>query len=231
MNDAAMFWAAVTLIFMIHHLPIGSIAKYPLDLLGTWAHEVGHCVVGELLGDCIRLVVRPDGGGAAWSRASSPVDRAMISASGILGPAVLAAAMLVATRRFGRARASLLALALGLGATPQLWAEDAFTTGACSAGAAVIFGASFLPPLLRSMFAQLVAIAMGMYTITRGWDYAYVDSFERDGSHFASDTARIVEVLGGPFEFWAASLCAVSGLILIVAYLASTANRPPNRRF
>lgn len=225
LDDAVMFWAAVTVIFMIHQLPIGAVAKYPLNLMGTFAHEVGHCVVGELLGDCTKLVVLPSGGGAAWSRAASPVERAMISAAGILGPAVLAAALLVATRRFGLSRASLLALAAALAATPQLWSEDTFTTAACSVGAALTFGASFLPRALRSLNAQLIAIAMGMYTVTHGWDYAYVNSFERDGSELASDTARIAEVLGGPFEFWATALCATSGLILIVAYFASATPR------
>lgn len=219
-----MFWAAAGAAFALHQLPSATPVDYPIVLLGTWAHEViGHCAVAELVGECVKVEIRPNTGGTAWSRTSGPVDRALVAGAGILGPAVLGTLMLIATRRFNLSRATLFALAAALAGTALIWAQDAFTEMVCFTGAGVIGMLGLIGHAqIRSLSAQLIAIFMGVNTVNHGWDYAFVSSFQRDGSEMSSDTGTIAAVIGGSHGFWASAVCVLSGLILIVAFFASS---------
>ena len=176
LSDGLVFWAAVAIVFVVHQTPSAAVLERKIGLLGTWSHELGHCLVAEVLGACSKIKIYEHGGG----------------------------------------------LTIALLYTAQAKAEDPFTAGMCMAFAIGAATLALLPFMIRSLCSQLIAVSMGLDTVTHGWDYAWIESFKRDGTELASDTANIARILGGSHDFWAAAICVLSGLILVVAFFAST---------
>lgn len=223
LDGALIFWVAVGVAYVLHQVPLAFNLDYILAQFGTWAHELGHCSVAVLLGgQCDRLEVLPSTGGTAYTRhVSEPIDRVAVSAAGILAPAVLGGAMLIGARRFNLSRSVLLALSGLLLMTALTWAADKFTFALTVSGASFFALIAVIPnAFVRSLSAQLVAIFLCLEAIA-DWSYAYVDTFHRGGQEMISDTGNIARLVGGPQEFWATLVCAISAAILIISFFAS----------
>ena len=106
---------AGALVIFLPQLPLGNYLLYPFTILTTWFHEMGHGLAALALGwDFERLVLLSDGSGYAESY--SPTNpgafaTALVSLGGPLGPSVIGAALIAATRRHELWRPALYALA------------------------------------------------------------------------------------------------------------------------
>ncbi|MEM6890257.1 MAG: M50 family metallopeptidase [Pseudomonadota bacterium] len=223
LDGALIFWVAVGVAYVLHQVPLAFNLDYILAQFGTWAHELGHCSVAVLLGgQCDRLEVLPSTGGTAYLRhLGEPIDRVAVYAAGILAPAFLGGTMLIGARRFNQSRSALLALSALFLMTALLWSGDEFTLTLTVAGTVLFALAAFIPSaFVRSLLAQLVAIFLCLEAIA-DWSYAYVDTFDRGGEELISDTGLIARLVGGPQEFWATLVCAISAAILIISFFAS----------
>src|SRR5687768_11466221 len=82
----------------LYLIPYGWYVAYPLMLISTLVHELGHGVAAVLMGgDFHEYRMWADGSGVATSSGvGSGAARAFVSAGGLCGPAVAAAVCLVA---------------------------------------------------------------------------------------------------------------------------------------
>ena len=99
---------AVTL--ALYLVPYGHHIAYPLLLISTLVHELGHGVAAIMAGgDFDRFVMNWDGSGMAiWNSAGvGRLGHAFVSAGGLVGPAVAAAICFALARRHNLSRIGL----------------------------------------------------------------------------------------------------------------------------
>ncbi len=114
-REVLLITATVTLILYL--VPHGRYVAYPLLLISTLVHELGHGVTALLVGGSFhRLELWPDGSGAAhWSGRVGSVRQALVAAGGLVGPAIAAAIGFAVGRSVNGARLLWYGLAGGLG--------------------------------------------------------------------------------------------------------------------
>ncbi len=104
-----MFVISVIATALLYALPVGRTLAWPLVLLSTLAHELGHGLAAVILGGRFEsLVIYQDASGAArWSGSLGRVATAMVAAAGLVGPAATAFALLAVGRTPRSARIAL----------------------------------------------------------------------------------------------------------------------------
>lgn len=181
---------------------------WPLMLFSTFAHEMGHGLTALLLGGTFHeFVMTPDGAGMATfslDAGSGRIALAIVSAGGLVGPAILAAIYFRMARTPQLAKTALAALA-GIGALAILLVvRNGFGmmfVGAVSAIALVI--ASFLPARINQLVVAFLAVQLSICVYTRS-DYLFTES----AGNGPSDVAQMADALLLPYWFWG-SICAV----------------------
>ena len=105
--------ACVACSLVLPHIPSGRWAWWPLMLLSTLAHELGHGLAAVTVGgDFVSLQMFADGSGvAATAHSGGRMVRAVVSAGGLVGPAIVAGGLFFLARTERRARVSLGVLA------------------------------------------------------------------------------------------------------------------------
>ena len=130
---------AVASVVVAWQLPYGPQALYPLSLLATFAHEMGHGLAAILVGEGFdRLLLHADGSGLAeWSGNPGRLARTAIAAGGLLGPSVAGVALLLFAGSPRSARILLGAIGAGLVLCVLLWVRNPFGIAFLLAAAAV----------------------------------------------------------------------------------------------
>lgn len=220
---AAAFWGAVLLSVILAWIPGGRYALYPFELLGTWAHEMGHGLAALTLGGSFeRLELRADLGGTAYHRgASGLLAGPSVAAAGLLGPALAGGLIIVLGARPKAAPAVLAALGAALLASLALWVRNPFGMGATGVlGGACLLLAGWAPLSLRVVVTQLTGIQLCVASLGT-FDYLFTSTFERDGRTMTSDTQAIADHLLLPYWVWGGLIFALSLLILGGAFWAA----------
>src|SRR5262245_48834290 len=85
---------------LLYALPFGRMLAWPLVLISTLAHELGHGLAAALLGGTFHsLRIHSDASGVAlWSGAIGRFGTAAVAGAGLVGPAVAAFLLLVLGR-------------------------------------------------------------------------------------------------------------------------------------
>src|SRR5690349_11809791 len=111
----ALLWS-VGLTLALYLIPFGQLLAYPLMLLSTLFHELGHGIAAVAVGGSFEsLVIFADGSGVAQHGGStSSAGHALVAAGGLVGPAIVAAIGFVVGRSARGARVFLGVLGLGL---------------------------------------------------------------------------------------------------------------------
>jgi len=141
--------------------------------------------------------------------------------SGLLGPAIAGACMLVLVRRYGQSRTALFILATALFATLIFWAGDNFTQisvlgfGIVVSGIAVKAG-----PFIRAVSAHIIALAFCLNAVA-DFGYFFMNSTNLEINGGKSDTTALADIIGGPHIFWALVPSVLSILILYTAFKLS----------
>ena len=199
----------------------GRLVLYPFTMLSTWFHEMGHGLAAMIVGGRFeRLAIYSDGSGVAQSflaADASAFSLALVSAAGPLGPPIVGAALIVASRY---RRATLLALGVLAGAlllSTLIWVRSL-------AGWLVLplIALALIAVLLRgSVRVQDFAIqVLGVQACISSWQdlsYLFSDGGYVGGQPQRSDTAAIADTLLLPYWFWGGALS-----LLIVALLAAS---------
>ncbi len=202
---------------LLYVVPYGQYLAYPLMLLSTLAHEMGHGVAALLVGGSFhRFEMWPDGSGVAvWSGEVGPLQRALVAAGGLVGPAVAAAIGFAVGRTIRGARGALATLAAILALALLLVVRNLFGF----LFVAVLLGGCVLATRKASgEIAQLVlvflAVQLALSVFSRG-DYLFVEVAETGSGVMPSDVGQMAAALLLPYWFWGLGCGAVSIAVLL----------------
>ncbi len=207
---------SVAVTAMLYVIPYGRMLAYPLMLLSTLAHELGHGVAAMLTGGRFaRFEMWPDGSGVAFMTvAEHRVTQAFVAAGGLLGPAGLAAAGFALGRRTRGARRCLLGFSVLLGLALLLVVRGLF--GMMFVGV-VIITCWLVARRASAEIAQLVlvflAVQLALSVFSRG-DYLFTPVALTQGGVMASDVGQMAQALWLPYWFWG-GVCGLASVAVL----------------
>lgn len=213
------FVVAVIVTLFLFVIPFGDLLGYPLVLLSTFAHELGHGLAALAVGAKFQQleIYASAGGVATHSGATSNVARALISAGGLVGPALLAFVLFLAAPRPRLAKWMLVAFGLGCLAVDVVFVRNLF--------GAIFVGGLGLAALAIAFRTQVetartvvvfLAIQLSLSVFSRG-DYLFMKEANLGGGRtMPSDVQHIAEALGAPYFVWGALIGAFSIAVLAV---------------
>lgn len=212
--------AAVT--FALYLVPYGQYLAYPLLLISTLVHELGHGIAAVLVGaDFVEFRMWKDGSGVAMHTVpGSDAARAFISAGGLCGPAVAAAGMLAAAQNARWARIALGAFGAALALALLLVVRNSFGaafTGILAAAALLI--ATRASAHLAQVTLLFLAVQLALSVFSRG-DYLFKQFAETTQGRMPSDSQQMAEAMGGAYWFWGGMCAVFSVAMLLVGALA-----------
>jgi Peptidase M50B-like len=222
-TKAALAWS-IALTVALYLVPFGQLLGYPLVLLSTLVHEVGHGLAAIVVGGRFeRFVMFADASGMASSTGVEPGwPRALVAAGGLVGPALAAALAFVAARRAGWSRAFLVGMAAV--AVVLLVAVVRNPFGIVFAGIlATLLGwlglrASASTAQVATVF---MAVQLSLSVFSRG-DYLFVKEAQTGAGTMPSDVAHMASALGGPYWVWGLACGAFSVVVLVAGVWAFT---------
>ena len=209
--------SAAILTVVSYFVPYGFYVVYPMMLLSTYAHEMGHGITALIVGGRFeQFVMFSDGSGAAHTLSQGRVPRASIAAGGLGGPAVLAAAMFAAAARARSARIGLWVLAGGVFASMLLVVRNLFGWGYLAALVAVVALIAMRgKPLVVQSTLAFIAVQLAASVFSRS-DYLFTAVANTASGPMPSDVAQMADALLLPYWFWGAVCGAFSLLVLAV---------------
>ncbi len=211
-----MLGLSVAITLLLYWIPFGRYFIYPLLLLSTLAHEMGHGIVAELVGgDFDQFLMWSDGSGVArYLGSGSRIGQALVAIGGLIGPAVAAAILFALARSERHARRVFVGLGLVLTLLLLLYVRNLF--GFVFVGS-LIFLCFAIGRFAHEEVAQLLlvftAVQLALAVFSRG-DYLFTAVAETSGGTLPSDVAQISEALFLPYWFWGAACGAFSVLVL-----------------
>ena len=209
--------ASVVLTVLLYVVPYGHVLAYPLMLLSTLAHEMGHGLAALLVGGSFhRFVMWPDGSGmAVWSGDGGALSLAAVAAGGLVGPAVAAAVAFAIGRTVRGARQALVGVAVILALALLLVVRNLF---GFLFVAVVLAGCAFAARKASGEVAQLLlvflAVQLALSVFSRG-DYLFTPTAETATGSMPSDVGQMAAALWLPYWFWGLICGALSVAVLI----------------
>lgn len=185
---------------------LGSLLLYPLTILATWFHEMGHGVAGLATGARFeRLLIFPNGSGVAQMLTTGDGSRAqaaVVAASGPMGPAVAGALLIIASRNARSTRNSLSVLGAALILSTVIWVRS--LTGWIvlpGLGIAILALAHRGAPPQQRLGIQI----LGVPACISAWmqfGYLFSSGGSIGGQLHRSDTGAIADALLLPYWLW-----------------------------
>jgi peptidase M50B-like protein len=207
---------AMGIYFVVHaFVPLGGLLLYPLSLLATFVHEMGHGLVALVTGGSFSsLEVFSNASGLAHTTSAHPWAAALVSVGGLLAPPAVGATLLAVSRGPKRARVVLVAMAVFVVVALAIWVRStaAWIVLPLDALALAYFGVR-ASPRKRMVFAQLVGVSLAIDTWS-GKGYLFTDEVVIDGHTIPSDISNFAHVAGGPYLLWGLLVFLVSCLLL-----------------
>jgi hypothetical protein len=209
---AVLYWVVARL------LPFGGVVLYPLTLLTTWVHEMGHGLTALLVGGHFeQLMIFRDAAGLAMTSTDPGWPQAAVAAGGLLAPPLLGAFLLAFAHTPRRAQLMLAALAGALVVSLAIWVRSAVGVVVVPLLAALLGWAAWrLSPPRRVLLVQFLAVVLALDTVTRMIGYVFTRQVEIDGRRQLSDIALLAENAGGHYLLWGLLVTAVAcGLLAL----------------
>ncbi len=206
---------------VLPHLPIVHWLWWPLTLLSTLVHELGHGLAALLVGGNFdRLAVYADGSGVATTAThGGRIARAAVAAGGLMGPAVAAGGMFLLARTQRRARVALAVSAVLLLALLLIVRNlfgIAFVLVVAGALAAIVYRGQSWAPRFTLVF---LAVQLALSVFSRS-DYLFTSVARTSAGPMPSDVAQMASALLLPFWFWGAVCGALSLAVLFLGLRA-----------
>lgn len=233
-KDHRLFLLAASVLTVVGwQFEYGRYALYPLTLLATYAHEMGHGLTALIMGaDFERLLMYPDGSGLAyWKGDLGRIARGLVAAGGLIGPSVAGVIVLALSRRVERARWVLYGLGGLMLLTVLFFARGWFAPLFLGVVALGVLGvAKTFPERGAPFLLQLIGVQLCL-AVFRDVGYMFSEGGVIDGVTQRSDSAAIAEALFLPYWFWGGLTAVVSfgllGLGLLVALRGPGTTRVP----
>ncbi|MCC7537984.1 MAG: M50 family metallopeptidase, partial [Deltaproteobacteria bacterium] len=209
-------FASVVVTALLYVIPYGHLIGYPLVLVSTVAHELGHGIAAQIVGGTfVKLEVFSDGSGVATSMGvAGRFGRAFMAAGGLCGPAVVAAFGFVLGRRQRTSRITLIVtgvLLVGL----EIWVvRSAFGLFFIAVLAALCLGTGLrAPPWVSQLVLLLLSVQLALSVFSRG-DYLFTDVARLASGPQPSDVSLMSDALFLPYWFWGIVCGAFSIVVL-----------------
>jgi hypothetical protein len=202
----------------LYAIPLGGFLIYPLLLLSTLTHELGHGLTALATGGEFReFYLWPDGSGmAVHAGPGGHVAEAMVAAGGLVGPALAAALCFAFARREKVARAALGLLGAGFLAADILVVQNPFGRWYIGlVGAALVLLAARARASVAQTALVFLAVQLALSVFSRG-DYLFTATAQTAGGTMPSDSAHIAMALGGSYWMWGLACGAFSVLVLVL---------------
>jgi hypothetical protein len=196
--------------FLLYQIPYGALVVYPLLLLSTVVHELGHGLTAELLGGTfVAFRMEPDGSGLAMYTASSA---GAVAAGGLCGPPVVAAVMLAIAARRRAARVALAVFGAAMALATALYVRGTFgVVFTLTVAAAALAIAAFTRPRTAQLALVVVAVQLALSVYARA-DYL----FTATAGGGPSDTTLMAGSYGGSYRTWGLACAALSLAVLAI---------------
>ena len=226
-----VFVISVVVTAALYAIPQARMIAYPLILLSTLAHELGHGLTAILTGgDFKTLQLYADGSGVAmWSGSGSRIQGALVAAGGLVGPAIAAALCLLIGSRPRGARVCLTVLAVSILAVTAVWVRNPFGLVFVGGLGLVALGIAIRAPVGVAQSALVfAAVQLGLAVFSRA-DYLFTPVAQTSAGEMPSDVAAISEALFLPYWFWG-GVCALISLLALIGgmtgFLRATRTSP-----
>ena len=212
-------------VLLFYVIPYGRTIGYPLILLSTLAHEMGHGLAAICVGGSFeKFVIYADGSGVAtWSGNVGRIGQAIVSAGGLVGPAIVAAIGFVLGRSPRHASKALFGVGFLLFLSLVLVVRNIFgfffvslTVAAC------FFAASKMQPRFCQFFLLFISSQLALSVFSRG-DYLFTAEAQTAKGVMPSDVAQMADALFLPYWFWGGVCGLFSVLVLVWGLKASLA--------
>ena len=213
--------SSVALTMLLYVIPYGNTIGYPLILLSTLAHEMGHGLAAVLVGgDFHKFYLHADASGVAYTSTNGNLAGAFVSAGGLVGPAIVGALFFAMAHR---AKALFFVLGLGLVLAEIFVVRNLFGLTFVG-GVALIFLwlASSAGKGVQQIAAYFVGIQLALSVFSRG-DYLFTPTAQTSSGSMPSDVAHIAEALLLPYWVWG-GLCGAFSLFCLVIGIRSALN-------
>jgi hypothetical protein len=217
-----VIWASLATL-ALYLVPFLSPLSYPFMLLSTLVHEMGHGFSAMLLGGHFEsFKMWSDGSGvASISGSFGAFSKALVSAAGLLGPALVSAVFFWGTSKESRARFLLASFAIILVLSIMLVVRNLFGIFFVAVIAAGCFyfslgaGKKYCQAVLAFLAAEL---ALSVFSRS---DYLFTKYAQTSAGLMPSDVEQIAQNLFLPYWFWGAVCGILSVAVLILGFRQS----------
>lgn len=185
---------------------------YPLSLLATWSHEMGHGLTAIITGGKFsHLVIFFNGNGTAYYRPSSDIAKALTAAGGLLGPCASGFFMLSATRSVKSASFVLQGISLLLFLSVIFFVRNLSGVIIVVCLSLLIYFLALLPGKWRIFAAQLVSAQL-MLSPLQNWRYLFMNEAVINGRLMQSDVSQIAgnDFFPLPYFVWGVVIAATT---------------------
>ena len=207
---------SVALTIGLYAIPFGSTLAYPLVLLSTLAHEMGHGIAAIMVGCRFEaFVLYSDGSGAAMTSGNpGRLASAFISAGGLIGPAMAASGCFLVGRRGQAARMALVIIGALLVIALVLLIRNLFGWFFVSIVAALcLWGGIKAAKDVAQLIVIFVGVQLALSVFARS-DYLFTPIAQTGLGAAPSDVAQIAEALILPYWFWGMACGCLSLFVL-----------------
>ena len=216
-NARTALWVSIGLTVALYWLPLGDTLAYPLVLLSTLAHELGHGIAALMVGnDFDAFVLYSDGSGAAMTSGNpGRFASAFISAGGLVGPAVAAAGCFWVGQKGRMARTALLLFGGLLVVALVLVIRNVFGWFFVGSVAGVCIWSGWKAKQDTCQIMVLfVGVQLALSVFSRS-DYLFTNSAQTAIGTQPSDVAQMADALFLPYWFWGLACGGFSVLVLV----------------
>lgn len=219
-----MLFLAALVLGIVWQLPYGKLILYPVTLLATYAHEMGHGLTAMVLGQNFsQLHLNQNGSGMAiWHGNPGRITLALIAAGGLVGPAIAGSALLMFTRSSRYARTLLVILAAILLISAVIWVRNVFGIVFLIMWAGALgLGAKLLTDRLASLLLNMISLALCLALLS-DINYMFSEQAVVNGIVYPSDSSAIAKALWLPYWFWGALVAFFSFSVTIIGIRMAT---------
>jgi hypothetical protein len=216
-RPATLMIGSLVVTAVLYALPFGRVLAWPLVLLSTLAHELGHGLAAAVLGGHFEgLRMYPDASGVAtWSGPLGRLGVATVAGAGLVGPALAAFCLLAFGRTPRAARTLLGCVGTGLVVVALLVARNAFALVFILIVAAALLAVASRSDRLSQMVVILVAVQLALAVFSRS-DYLFTRTAMTSSGPALSDVSVMASALFLPYWFWG-FVCGALSLLLLAA--------------
>ncbi len=219
-DQAAAFLVGsiIVTVLLYHVIPYGRTIGYPLMLLSTLVHELGHGVAAIMMGgEFDRFEMFADGSGVAYSRgAFGRFAKAFISAGGLVGPALIGGIGFIVGRTPKGARIALAIFGVVLALAVVLVVRNWFGVAFVGATAAICLAIAVKgKPWVSQVAVVFLAVQLALSVFSRG-DYLFTQYANTANGQMPSDVQQMSDALFLPYWFWGGLCGLISVAVLLV---------------